>query len=97
MNGPTCRISPKPLSNWRLPRKSSGAFENLNFPGHAITELQLKAAVEKAVGRTLKLAHLPWRVLRLHGLFQPMMRELSRKCPTCVSSRTGLFLPGWKA
>jgi nucleoside-diphosphate-sugar epimerase len=53
-------------------------FENLNFPGHAITELQLKAAVEKAVGKTLKLAHLPWRMIRLLGFFQPMMRELAK-------------------
>jgi nucleoside-diphosphate-sugar epimerase len=53
-------------------------FENLNFPGHAITELQLKAAVEKAVGEPLKLAHLPWWALRLMGVFQPMMRELAK-------------------
>lgn len=59
-------------------RNELRAFENLNFPGHAITELQLKAAVEKATGRTLKLAHLPWRVLRLLGLFQPMMREFAK-------------------
>ncbi len=51
-------------------------FENLNFPGHAITELQLKDAVEKAVGKPLKMAHLPWWALRLMGVFQPMMREL---------------------
>ncbi len=53
-------------------------FENLNFPGHAITELQLKAAVEKAVGKPLKLAHLPWWALKLLGIFQPMMRELAK-------------------
>ena len=51
-------------------------FENLNFPGHAITELQLKAAVEKAVGKPLKLSHLPWWALRFVGVFQPMVREL---------------------
>lgn len=52
-------------------------FENLNFPGHAMTELQLKAAVEKAVGKNLKLAHLPWWALKLMGMFQPMMKELA--------------------
>jgi nucleoside-diphosphate-sugar epimerase len=52
-------------------------FENLNFPGHAMTELQLKAAVEIAVGRKLKLAHLPWWALKLMGVFRPMMKELS--------------------
>ena len=59
-------------------REKLRPYENLNFPGHAITELQLKAAVEKATGRSLKLAHLPWRVMRLLGLFQPMMRELAK-------------------
>ncbi len=51
-------------------------FENLNFPSHAITELQLKAAVEKAVGKPLKLAHLPWWALRILGVVKPMIREL---------------------
>lgn len=59
-------------------REGLEPFENLNFPGHAITELQLKAAVERAVGRPLKLAHMPWRLIRILGLFQPMMRELSK-------------------
>lgn len=52
-------------------------FENLNFPNHAMTEMQLKAAVEKAVGRPLKLARLPWWALKIMGFFQPMMRELA--------------------
>jgi nucleoside-diphosphate-sugar epimerase len=52
-------------------------FENLNFPNHAMTELQLKAAVEHAFGKQLKLAHLPWWALKLMGLFQPMMKELA--------------------
>ncbi len=52
-------------------------FENLHFPNHAMTELQLKAAVEKAVGRPLKLARLPWWALRIMGVFQPLMRELA--------------------
>lgn len=53
-------------------------FENLNFPNHAMTELQLKAAVENALGRPLKLAHLPWWALRILGIVQPMMREFAR-------------------
>lgn len=53
-------------------------FENLHFPGHAFTELELKAAVETAVGHSLKLAHLPWTMIRILGVFKPMMRELAR-------------------
>ena len=59
-------------------REELRPFENLNFPGHAITELQLKAAVERAVGKTLTLKHLPWTMLKIMGLVMPMMRELSR-------------------
>lgn len=51
-------------------------FENLNFPGHAITDLQIKASIEKLTGKPLKLAHLPWRVLRILGIFQPMIKAL---------------------
>jgi nucleoside-diphosphate-sugar epimerase len=57
-------------------RQRLNRYENLNFPNHAITELQLKAAVEAATGKTLKLAQLPWWMLRVLGIFQPMMREL---------------------
>jgi nucleoside-diphosphate-sugar epimerase len=59
-------------------RDKLNRFENLNFPSHAMTELQLKAAVEKVIGKTLKLSHLPWRVIRLIGIFHPMMRELAK-------------------
>jgi nucleoside-diphosphate-sugar epimerase len=57
-------------------RQRLNRFENLNFPSQAMTELQLKSAIEAAIGKKLKLAHLPWWLLRVLGLFQPMMREL---------------------
>ena len=50
-------------------------FESLNFPGHAATTLEIKAAVEFHVGKALKLAHLPWWMLRLASPFKPMFRE----------------------
>ena len=50
-------------------------FESFNFPGHAATSLELKAAVEFHVGKSLKLAHLPWWMLRLASPFKPMFRE----------------------
>jgi nucleoside-diphosphate-sugar epimerase len=40
-------------------RQSLGTFENLHFPGHAVTDIQMKAAVEKALGRQLKMASAP--------------------------------------
>ena len=50
-------------------------FTDLNFPGHAATALDFKKSVEKQIGRPLKLAHLPWWLLRLTGPFKPMFRE----------------------
>jgi nucleoside-diphosphate-sugar epimerase len=53
-----------------------GAYEALNFPGHAVTDLEIKAAAEKALGRTLKLTSMPWWVLRAGSPFVAMWREL---------------------
>ncbi|MEP9399078.1 NAD-dependent epimerase/dehydratase family protein [Mesorhizobium sp. KR2-14] len=53
-----------------------GAYENLNFPGHAVTDLQMKAAADKAVGHTLKLASMPWWVLRAGSPFVPMWKAI---------------------
>jgi len=57
-------------------RDTLGAYENLNLPGHAVTDLQMKAAVEKAVGRKLKLASMPWWVLRAGSPFVPMWKAI---------------------
>jgi nucleoside-diphosphate-sugar epimerase len=54
-----------------------GTFENFHFPGHAVTDHQMKAAAEKAVGRPLKLSTLPWWVIRLAGMVNAMMWEIA--------------------
>lgn len=53
-----------------------GQFESINFPSHAVTEMQMKAAIEAATGKTLKMSYLPWWMLRIIGLVNPMMRAL---------------------
>ncbi|PTE08943.1 NAD-dependent epimerase/dehydratase family protein [Mesorhizobium helmanticense] len=53
-----------------------GPYEMLNFPGHAVTDLEIKAASEKALGRTLKLTSMPWWVLRAGSPFVAMWREI---------------------
>jgi nucleoside-diphosphate-sugar epimerase len=57
-------------------RDRLGAYAALHFPGHAITDLEMKAAMEKAVGHPLKLSALPWWVLRAGGPFVPMWRAI---------------------
>ena len=53
-----------------------GFYEAINFPGHAITDLDMKAAAEKALGRKLKLSFMPWWVLRAGSPFVAMWREI---------------------
>lgn len=57
-------------------RDTLGAYENLNLPGHAVTDLQMKAAVEKALGRKLKLVSMPWWVLKAGSPFVPMWKAI---------------------
>ncbi|KRB15304.1 oxidoreductase [Mesorhizobium sp. Root695] len=53
-----------------------GSFEALNFPGHAVTDLEIKAAAEKALGRPLKMTSMAWWVLRAGSPFVAMWREI---------------------
>ncbi len=51
-------------------------YEALNFPGHAVTDLEIMAAAEKALARPLKMTSMPWWVLRAGSPFVPMWREI---------------------
>ncbi|MGB6117652.1 MAG: NAD-dependent epimerase/dehydratase family protein [Mesorhizobium sp.] len=51
-------------------------FEVFNFPGHAVTLEEFKSAIERSTGRPLKTRFMPWWVLRLVGVFNPIVREL---------------------
>jgi nucleoside-diphosphate-sugar epimerase len=53
-----------------------GAYESLNFPGHPVTDLEIRAAAEKALGRSLKMTSMPWWVLRAGSSFVAMWREI---------------------
>lgn len=46
------------------------------FEGHAMTGSQMKAYMEKATGRTLKTAGVPWWLLKTLGLVVPMLKEV---------------------
>lgn len=56
---------------------SLGAYEALHLPGHAVTDIQMKAAAERAVGHKLAMASMPWWMLRLGGPFVPMWRAIA--------------------
>jgi nucleoside-diphosphate-sugar epimerase len=53
-----------------------GTYEALNFPGHAVTDLEIRAAAEKALERPLKMTSMPWWVLRAGSPFVAMWREI---------------------
>ena len=57
-------------------RQQLGAYESFNFPGHSLTDLEIKASMERIVGRKLKLASMPWWVLRAGSPFMPMWKAI---------------------
>jgi nucleoside-diphosphate-sugar epimerase len=57
-------------------RDKLGAFESLNFAGHAVSDLDMKAAAQCALGECLELASMPWWMLRLGSPFNPMWKAI---------------------
>lgn len=58
-------------------RMEFGAFERFHFGGHTLTGSQFLAATQDAVGRSLTRRGVPWPLLRIAGLFVPMLREIA--------------------
>ncbi|QBK32124.1 NAD-dependent epimerase/dehydratase family protein [Roseitalea porphyridii] len=57
-------------------RGELGRFERFHLSGHTVTGAQFHTAMEAAVGRSLKPGSVPWRLLRIVGLFNPVLREV---------------------
>ncbi|PHP66054.1 oxidoreductase [Zhengella mangrovi] len=57
-------------------RGTLGRFERFHFAGHTLTGEEMQAAAEAASGRKLKRANVNWMVLKLAGLFMPVVREV---------------------
>lgn len=74
-------------------------FEEFGFPGFSLTGRELISAVERAVGRSLKVTGMPWPLLGVAGLFSPLLREVAEmaylwKVPHRVDgSKLALALP----
>ncbi len=52
-------------------------FERVHFRGHTVTGHELIGSVERLMGRAVKVAALPWSLIRVVGLVKPMWRELA--------------------
>ncbi len=59
-------------------RDGFGRFENFHFAGHWVNHGQIMAAIQSGMGRRLKVAPLPWWMLRAMGLVNPVMRDIYR-------------------
>ncbi|WP_299623884.1 NAD(P)H-binding protein [uncultured Tateyamaria sp.] len=57
-------------------RSSLGQFEEFGFGGYAVDGDTLIAAVEAVTGKRMRVASMPWSVMRLMGLFSPLVREV---------------------
>jgi nucleoside-diphosphate-sugar epimerase len=66
------------------PGGETATFERFHFPGHTLTGAELLRGLEQAAeslgirpARGWKHGSVPWALLRLGGLFVPMLREIS--------------------
>lgn len=51
--------------------------QSFHFEGHAVTLREMAAAMERVLGRDLTVRPMPWWLLRMVGLVNPMMRDLA--------------------
>ena len=58
-------------------RATLGRFERIHFAGHTVTGHELIASIERAAGSKVKVARLPWPLIRAVGLVKPLWRELA--------------------
>ncbi|HZY67240.1 MAG TPA: NAD-dependent epimerase/dehydratase family protein [Devosia sp.] len=59
-------------------RRTLGAFEDFHFPGHFATPEEMAAAILRNAPRPLRVGSFPLVLLKLFGLFDPTMREISK-------------------
>ncbi len=58
-------------------RTGLARFEDIPFPGHAFTALELRDHLRKALKREFKIAGFPWALMRLLSPFWELARELN--------------------
>ncbi|WP_297112104.1 NAD-dependent epimerase/dehydratase family protein [uncultured Devosia sp.] len=54
------------------------AFENFHFAGHWVSHAQLMAAMQTALAGPVRVAPMPWWLLRAMGFVNPVMRDIYR-------------------
>ena len=57
-------------------RNQFDPFESFGFTGYAITGREFVTAIEKVVGRSMKVGKVAWPIVRMISLFSPQIREV---------------------
>lgn len=58
-------------------REQFAVFDTFGFEGFSLTGAELVATIERVTGRRMKTKTMPWRMMRLLGLFVPTIREVN--------------------
>ncbi|MBB4053406.1 nucleoside-diphosphate-sugar epimerase [Devosia subaequoris] len=59
-------------------RSEMKRFENFHFAGHWVSHGQIMAAIQNVLPGPVRIAPLPWWMLRAAGLLNPVMRDIYR-------------------
>jgi nucleoside-diphosphate-sugar epimerase len=59
-------------------RSTLAPFENFHFHGHWATHREMMAAIGKALPKPVSVSPMPWWLLRMVGLVNPIMRDIYR-------------------
>jgi len=57
-------------------REQLAMFDSFGFEGFSLTGSQLIETIERVTGRRMRTKAMPWRIMRIAGLFIPMIREV---------------------
>jgi nucleoside-diphosphate-sugar epimerase len=58
-------------------RAELASFEDIPFPGHSFTILDLQDALQNHLGRSIRITGFPWKMFSLLGPFWELARELN--------------------
>jgi nucleoside-diphosphate-sugar epimerase len=58
-------------------RAELASFEDIPFPGHSFTVLELQDALQNHLGRSIKITGFPWRMFKILAPFWELAREMN--------------------
>lgn len=77
---PDAAIALERVARHRMVNSDLSVYMEIPFAGHHFSLQQLKSQLETLLGRKLKTATMPWRLLAALGVFVPIFRDLVSMC-----------------